>query len=139
MTREPIYITWLNNLGGFDYFFFNARNLYQVNVEESGTTEKNLLPTWPKSYDTTADTILKQTFRKSRNQILIRSQHLSRNQLEALTGIRTSPLVQHMISRNNRRTLIIDTDSFKKYDETEDLFSLQFTASYTDEIPSQRA
>lgn len=138
MTQEPIYITWLNNLGGFEYFFFTAKNLYQVEVEESGTTNKNILPSWPKSYGATADTLLKQTFRKARNQIVVRSQHLSRNQLEVLTGIRTSPIVQQVISRNNRRTLIVDTDSFKKYDETEDLFTLQFTVRYTDQIPSQR-
>lgn len=138
MTREPIYITWLNNLGGFDYFFFNARNLYTVDVEGSGVTENNLLPAWPKSYGSTADTIQRQTFRDSRNKILIRSQHLTRNQLEALIGIRTSPSVEHVVSRNNRRTFIVDSDSFKKYDETEDLFTLQFTVSYTDQIPSQK-
>lgn len=138
MTRDPIYITWLNNLGGFEYFWFTASNLYTVDVEDTGTTENNLLPSWPKSYGTTADTILRQTFRKSRNKILVKSQHLTRNQLEALVGIRTSVVVQHVLSRNNRRTFIVDNDSFKKYDEAEDLFTLQFTVSYTDEIPSQR-
>lgn len=138
MTQEPIYITWLNNLGDFEYFFFNAKSLYQVDVEDSGTTTKNILPSWPKSYGTTADTILKQTYRKTRNKIILRTQHLSRNQLDVITGIRTSPLVQIVYSRTNRRTVIVDTDSFKKYDETEDLFGLQFSISYTDQIPSQR-
>lgn len=138
MTQEPLYITWLNNLGGYEYFYFSAKNLYLVEIEDSGTSQNNILPQWPKSYGTTADTIMKQTFRQARNKITIRSQHLSRNQLEALMGIRTSPVVQQVTSRNNRRTLIVDTDSFKKYDETEDLFGLQFTVSYTDLIPSQR-
>lgn len=137
MTQEPIYLTWLNPLGGYEYFFSTAKNLYQVEIEQSGTTNKNILPSWPKSYGSTADTLLKQTFRKARNQIVIKTQHLSRNQLEAMTYIRTSPIVQQVFSRNNRRTLIVDTDSFKKYDEAEDLFTLQFTASFTDQIPSQ--
>lgn len=139
MTREPIYMTWLNNLGGFEYFYFTGKNLYQVDVEDSGTTQENILPSWPKSYGTTADTLLRQTFRKSRNKTTVRTQHLSRNQLEVITGIRTSPLVQIVYSRNNRLTVIVDTDSFKKYDEQDkDLFSLQFSISNTDQIPSQR-
>lgn len=138
MTAARLYLTWLNPLGGFDYFFFTAKNAYNVEVEESGTMKNNLLPNWPKSYGNTADTILRQTFRTSRNKIIVRSQHLTRNQLEALTYMRTSPLVQHMLSRNDKRTLIVDPDSFKKYDELEDLFTFQFTAIYTDEIPSQR-
>lgn len=138
MTQEPIYITWLNNLGNFEYFLFTGKSLYQVDVEETGTTKKNILPSWPKSYGVTADTILKQTHRIARNTISVRTQHLTRNQMEVLTGIRTSPLVQIVVSRNNKRTVIVDSDSFKKYDETEDLFALQFSISYTDEIPSQR-
>lgn len=138
MTQEIIYLTWLNHLGGFEYFMFTGKNQYQVDIEETGTTKKNILPSWPKSYGVTADTILKQTLRIARNKIAIRTQHISRNQLEVLTEIRTSPLVQIVVSRNNKRTVIVDGDSFKKYDETEDLFGLQFTVSYTDEIPSQR-
>lgn len=138
MTQELIYMTWVNYLGGPEYFLFTGKNLYQVDIEETGTTKKNILPSWPKSYGVTADTILKQTHRVARNKINVRSQHLTRNQIEVLTGIRTSPLVQIVVSRNNKRTVIVDGDSFKKYDEMEDLFGLQFSISYTDEIPSQK-
>lgn len=138
MTQEPIYLTWLNHLGGYEYFLTTGHNLYQVEIEETGTTKKNILPSWPKSYGVTADTILKQTHRIARNTISVRTQHLTRNQLEVLTEIRTSPEVQIVVSRNNKRTVIVDSDSFKKYDEMEDLFGLQFTLSYTDEIPSQK-
>lgn len=139
MTRQPIYLTWLNPHGGFEYFLFTAENMYQVDVEDTGVTRNNLLPQWPKSYDTNADTINRQTFRTSRNIIILRSQHLTDNQLEALSYIRSSVLVQIVYTRNNRRTVIVDANSFKKYDEQDQqLHTLQFTLSYTDEIPSQR-
>jgi hypothetical protein len=139
MTRNPIYLTWLNAHGNFEYFYFTADNAYQVEVGDSGISRKNILPLWPKSYGRTADTITRQTFRTTRNTIVLRSQHLNANQLEVLSGIRSSVLVQIVYSRTNRRTVIVDTNSFKKYDEQEQaLFSLQFTISYTDEIPSQR-
>jgi len=138
MTQEPIYITYLNNLGGFEYFLFKSKNEYQVDIENSGETKENIFPNWPKSYGETADTIQKQTFRDSREAIIVKSQHLSRNQLNSLTAIRTSPLVQIMVSRNDRRTVLVDTDSFTKYNEVDDLYTLTFRIRFTNQIPSQR-
>lgn len=139
MTREPIYLTWLNSKGGFEYFFFTAKNVYQIDVLGSGLSRNNILPVWQKSYGKTADTISKNTFRSTQKSIVLKSQHLNRNQLEALSYIKSSVLVQIVYSRNDRRTVIVDTNSFVKYDEASDsLFTIQFTITYTDEIPAQR-
>ena len=138
MTVTLYYITWLNYLGGFEYFPFTAEKEYDVDVLETGQTRKNLFPTWPNSGGLNADTIDRQTFRISKNAVVIRSQHLTLNQLEGLSYIRTSPLVQLVTSRVNRRTLIVDTESFKKYDEGDALFTMQFRVMFTDEIASQR-
>lgn len=138
MSVTPIYISWLNYLGGFEYFFFTSEKEYQIEIGETGQTRNNILPNWPNSYGKTADTIKKQTFRTSTKKIVVRSQHLTMNQLDALTHIRTSPLVQIIESRTDRRTVIVDNDSFKKYDEGDKLYTLIFTITYTDDIPSQR-
>lgn len=138
MSVTPIYITWLNYLGGFEYFFFTSEKEYQIEIGETGQTRNNILPNWPNSYGKTADTIKKQTFRNSTKKIVVRSQHLTMNQRDALTHIRTSPLVQIIESRTDRRTVIVDNDSFKKYDEGDKLYTLIFTITYTDDIPSQR-
>lgn len=138
MTVEPYQITFLNHLGGFEYFFFTAKKEYQVVIEDARTTKQNLLPNWGQSYGKTADTIEKQTMRVSRNAVIVRSQYLSLNQLEALTEIRTSPLVQIMYSRTDRRTVIVDADSFTKYDEKDKVFSVTFKITFTDNLPSQK-
>lgn len=138
MSTEPIYITWLNYLGGFEYFLFTSEKAYQVDIEDSGTSRNNILPNWPNSYGKTADTLTKQTFRTSRNKIVVRSQHLTVNQRDALKYIKTSPVVQIVEGRTDRRTVIVDTDSFQIYDEGDKLYTISFTISYTDEIPSQR-
>jgi hypothetical protein len=139
MRVEPIYLTWLNNLGGFEYFLFTGKKDYNVEVINSGQIRQNIFPNWPKSYGEYADTIDKQTFRQSKNSQIVRSQYLTLNQVEALSQIRTSPLVQIIVSRTDRRTVIIDTDSFKKYseDDNEKVFSMQFKIMFTDDIPSQ--
>lgn len=138
MTRNPIYLTWLNSKGGYEYFFFMAKNAYQVEVLETGVSRNNILPNWQKSYGKTADTIDKNTFRRTKNIIVLKSQHLSANQLEALSYIKSSVLVQIVYSRNDRRTVLVDANSFQKYDEqNNDIKTIQFTINYTDEIPVQ--
>lgn len=138
MTRQPIYLTWLNAKGGFDYFLFNAMNSHNVNIESSGTSRNNILPNWPKSYGNTADTLTRQTFRDSRKSIVLRSQNLSLNQAQTLAYIKSSVLVQIVYSRHDRRTVLVDQDNFQIYDESQKIFNLQFTLSFTDEIPSQK-
>lgn len=138
MRVDPIYISFLNYLGGFEYFFFTAEKEYSIDVEEVQQTRKNIFPTWGKSWGETADTINRSTSRITRKRIIVRSQHLTRNQRDVLALIKSSPVVQIIYSRTNRRTVIVDSDSFKIYDESEDIFAIQFAIVYTDEIPSQR-
>lgn len=134
----PIYLTWLNYLGGFEYFLFLSEKEFQLDIVESQTTKKNIFPTWPKSYGETADTINRKAFTTANNKIIVRSQHITANQRDGLKYIKTSPVVQIVTSRRDRRTVIVDSDSYKVYDEGEELFTIQFTVTYTDEISSQK-
>lgn len=138
MSVEPFQITFLNYLGGFEYFFFTAKKEYGVDVEETGETTENLLPGWPNSFGLNADTIDKQTHRKTRDYVIVRSQYLSLNQLQVLKYVRISPVVQIMYSRLNRRMVKVDSDSFKEYDESDKVFSVQFKVRFTNLNPSQR-
>lgn len=138
MRGEPIYITFLNYLGGFEYFFFTAEKQFDVEVQGVGETRTNIFPSWPNSWGTTADTVDKTTFRKAKNAILVRSQFLTENQRDVLKHIKTSPVVQIVNSRNDRRTILVDSDSFKIYDESESQYTIQFRVLYTDEIATQK-
>jgi hypothetical protein len=136
-SNQSIYLTWLNYLGGFDYWDFTAQKEYGVIIEETTSSRSNIFPTWPNSYGEFADTIDKELYRSSREQIVVRSQHITLEQLNAIKYIRTSPLVQIVVSRTDRRTVLVDTDSFRVYDEGDKLFSITFTIKYTDQIPAQ--
>lgn len=138
MTVTPYQMTFLNYLGGFEYFVFTARKEYQIVIDDAGETKENILPNWPYSFGENADTIRKQTYRRAANYVIVRSQFLSIEQLEALKYIRVSPLVQIIYSRIDRRTVIVDTDSFKVYDEKDKTFTLEFRIRFTDDLPSQR-
>lgn len=136
--REFIWLSWLNPLGGFDYWLFTGRKDHIIAVEETGQTKTNIFPGWPKSYGANADTITRQTFRKTKKQKVIRSQVLTRTQAEQMgEHIKSSPLVQIITSRRDRRTVIVDDGSLTVQRESDKVHTLSFTISYTDDYPSQ--
>ena len=136
--REIFYISWLNNLGGFEYWPFTGYKDHNLEVIETGETTKNIFPGWPRSYGANADTIRKQTYRRTRKSKLIRSQVLTRDQANNMgEEIKSSPLVQIVNSRRDRRTVIVDEQSFTVTQDRSKVHSLSFTITYTDEIPSQ--
>lgn len=133
-----IIIMYYNYLSGFHQWPFSAKNDHNLEVVETGEMNKNIFHQWPKSYGAFADTVRKQTFRRTRKQLVIRSQPLSFTQAKELgEQIKSSLLVQIVVSRRDRRTVLIDTDSFTVVKERDKLHALTFTLSYTDEIPSQ--
>jgi hypothetical protein len=138
-SKQDIVLVWLNNLGGFEYWKFTAQKDYGVEIGETGQVKKNIFPEWPKSYGTNADTIRKQTFRDTNNFMTVRSQYVTLDQIKALSYIKSSVLVQIQTSRQDRRTVLVDTDSFVTYPDGADLYSIAFNISFTDDISSQTA
>jgi hypothetical protein len=135
-----INLQWLNNLSGFDSWYFKAYNDHLTDIRESGTAKKNLFPGWPDSGGEFADTVEYETHRISRDQIVVRSQNLTLDQLNTIKRIKTSLLVQIVNSIYDRRTVLVDANSFKVYTEgqqTTTPYTIEFTITYTDDVPSQ--
>lgn len=132
------YLSWLNNLGGFQYWLFTGRKDYNVDIYEAGTTKQNIFPGWPNSYGPNADTIKKQTYRKVQRQEVVRTHAIDRTAaMELGEQIKSAVLVQIITSRRDRTTVIVDTDSFTLVKEANKMHSLTFTITYTADLPSQ--
>lgn len=138
-SAEEIRLTWLNNLGGFDYWNFTANKDLLIEIRETGQVTKPIFPNWPKSYSANADTIRKQTFRDTNKAYTVRSQFMSKDDLDAVAYVKSSVLVQIINSRQDRRTVIVDNESFRVYTDQDKLYSIVFNVSFTNDIPSQTA
>lgn len=136
--NQEIKLGWLNNLGGFESWKFIAFKTYGVNISETGETKTNIFQDWPKSYGENANTINKQTFRTSTKQITVSTQYLTIDQLDALTYIKSSVLVEIVNDAYDKRRVIVDKDSFVSHVDNDKLHTLTFTITYTNDIPSQR-
>lgn len=137
-----LYLTWKNYLGGQDYWLFTAQKLFSVDILESKTNEINIHNQWPKSYGEFADSITRQSSRKSKNMVRISSQYLTKEQMDGIAWIVSSPLVQILTTTDEvttARTVIVDTSTLKKYQDRDNLYSISFNVSYTDELPTQTA
>lgn len=137
-SAQDFYVTWLNYLGGYDYWNFKAESVYGTDILDSRTQEKNIFTNWPDSFGEFADSITKQTLRRSKDNITLNSQQLSSIELDGLSGIVKSPLVQQMDSIYSKRTLILDASSFPKKQDNQKLLQVTVMAHFTDENPSQR-
>lgn len=140
---DGIYLSWLNPFGGFDSWLFTAYKDHITDLTSSGETSINSFPDWPNSYGEFADTSdRKQTYRTSRTQMLVRSQNLTLDQLNSIKKIKESPLVQIVNSIYDRRTVLVDTDSFTDYQEGQiqqgTNYTVSFTITYTNDNPSQK-
>lgn len=136
--KEPVYITFVNYLGGSEYFYLNAEKEINLNVRETAETRTNPLPNWPKSWGQTADTIDKSTTRIAKKGYRLKSQYLTQNQRDVLQYIKTSPVVQIVYSRTDRRTVIVDSDSYVIYNESEQFATIQFNVVFTDDVATQK-
>lgn len=136
---EWIYLSWLNNLGGYDYWLFTGAKEVGTDIISTQETNKNIFQNWPNSYGPFADTIRHETSRVSRRTYLVKSQPLTKAQVMAISPIMSSPHVQIITDEVgwDRRTVIPDAKSFVILDEMNKMHSISFTISMTDDLPSQ--
>ena len=135
-----LHLTWLNYLGGYDYWTFTAQKLFSVLVEGSKVQMTNIHNEWPKSYGEFAQSIEKQSVRRTRNTVKVTSQYLTKDQMDGLAWIVSSPLVQILETSSSittARTVIVDSATLRKYQDKDNLYSISFNIDYTDELPVQ--
>lgn len=157
---EEIYLTWKNALGGFEYWLFTGLKDYAVEITDAQERSVNVLGNnsipfvadnpsdpgfyrgsgldWDKSYGHFADSMTFEASRSSFRKMVVRSQNLTVAQLTYISTIKSSPLVQQMTSKYDRRTMIVDKSSFTiRGDADKNALTIEFTIRETNDIPSQ--
>jgi hypothetical protein len=131
--NQELRLGWVNYLGGIDYWNFTAQKVRGIDILNTARVKENtLLIDW-----VNGDTVTKEVRRESREIMTVRAQYLTEDQLQAIAYLRSSVLVQQVISAASRRTVLVDNASFRLYEEGDKLFTIEFNISYTDTIPVQ--
>lgn len=137
--NNQIHLSWRNYLGAMEYWSFTAEKEYGIEIEDVKTAERNIFINWPSSWN--AEKIKYDIQRNSRENILVRSQNLTLDQVNAIKYIKTSPLVQvnerdPLSGANLKYNVLVDSSSFTVYTETDKLYSISFTILKTVQVAS---
>jgi len=137
-SSQDIYLMWLNQFPAWDFWKFTAEKDFNTDIIESQRTEKNIYDDWPESYN-------KQSLREESRisgfkSITVRSQHLTVAQADSIGGIKTSMYVLEIkegLFVSDNVTVLVDKNSFQRFNETDDLFTITFNIRQTDDIATQ--
>ena len=135
--NEYIYLEWKNIRGGFDKWLFTGFKDHNVNIIQSQEKSKNIYVNWDESYNEFADSITQETSRTSRKEMVVRSQNMTEDQINYVSGIKTSSQVYQVTSKYDRRAVRVDKSAFTIKKDSDKTYSISFTIINTDEIPSQ--
>jgi hypothetical protein len=123
-----VYVKWINNLGGWDYFRFGFNQVLQLSTQNDTVVNRNVF-NWATD-NTIADVIKKSGNKKYTFGV----NDFEASQISGLEQIATSPKVQMLIRENPIywQTVIITPGSFNLYETRKGLGNLSFTAQLVD-------
>lgn len=128
-TKQDIYLTWMNPLGGWNYYNFKAEKDYSVTIDRPSVITRDILSNWDDAFinSETEDDYISLN---AREEVTVRSQFMSLSEIQAVAGIRTSIRVQQIKDNGKKVTVLVDKKSFKIYSDGDKLYSIEFSITY---------
>jgi len=124
MTIQPnINLTWLNKLGSWECFYFTARKTYGQSIQS--VSNRNLDPclNWDASEGDSEDLEISE-----RDTLVVRSQALTLQQLEAIKEIRSAITVVDITGQPVK--VSVDKGSFQYFTDKQKRKTIEFTITY---------
>lgn len=126
-------LQWLNTLGGWEHWSFTAfaTRGYQIgNVE---TIKKDIFQNWDTTF-IAGGTESEHISIEANNSIIVRSQDLTEEQVNAIARIKISIKVQDETDVDNITTVIVDKASFEYATDNDKRFTIAFQILLPGEI-----
>lgn len=126
--NQEIYLTWLNSLGGREYWNFTAIKEYKTR-NRSVEIQRDIFNNWDVDFiegDTQGDVASID----SADSITVRSQLLTKEQADAIWKIKDSLRVQQVRDDDSLITVLVDKGSFTKYEDRDRLYVVEFEITY---------
>ena len=130
-------LRWLNDLGGFESWYFDGKAVYSENVTQKVNIKRDITSDWDNTFingDTQNDNIKTN----SNKSILVRSQLLTKNEQEVLQQIRRSVKVQLLMDSGKWQTVTINQGKFVINEEGDKTRDISFEISLPDTIIQQQ-
>lgn len=124
--ENPIYLTWLNPLGGWDYWLFGTRQQYTIQTKDLDTFQPVI------NYLQIANGIQESLGKEAYMKVKLGYEGLTRAKVEGIRHILTSPkvyVINGSPGSNNFQKLVVNIDkgSYKVYDTGDGKHGLELT------------
>lgn len=126
----PTHLTWLNKWGAWENFVFSAKKDHVLDVEETTEGRRNIFT----DFDTNFIGSEQQDFYRkimSRDGLVIRSQYVSKDQLQALQTVLDSIRVQIVADDGSKKDVLVEPTSYKIFTDGDSQYSLEFSIRMT--------
>jgi hypothetical protein len=122
--KYSINLSWYNTLGGIELFNFTARKSYGYNIGEVQTAERDVFNDWSNDFTGTETDVINVQANKT---VIVRSQNLTEQQINAIAQIKISPKV---VDEDTSTTVRIDRTSFQYRTDHDKRFEIEFRLTY---------
>lgn len=124
--NQEIQLRWLNSVGGWEYWTFSARKTYGYEISDVETIERDVFENWDTTF-IAGGTESEHLSMKVRQSIEVRSQNLTKQQVDAISKIKFSLKVEDV---TNGVTVLVENKSFEYRTDQDKIHSIDFTIIY---------
>ena len=124
--NQELQLRWLNSVGGWEYWVFTARKTHGFQINDVQTIERDIFEDWDTTF-IAGGTESEHLSLKTRETIVVRSQNLTKQQINAIARIKFSLKVEDIV-RNF--TVLVDKASFSYRTDQDKLHAIEFNITY---------
>jgi len=128
--KFSIVLAWINTLGGWEFWNFTAEKTHGEDVSNVQEIQRDIFNDWDNEF-ITGSTERDVLSLDAAEALVVRSQHLTEQQIDSIKNIRRSIKVIDFV---DDFTVIVNKGSFQFKTDGEKLYSLEFTITYPSKI-----
>ena len=127
--NTAITLTWLNSLGGWEYFTFSSRKSFGYNSISESQIESSGFNDWDDGF-INGDALFQELRIKANETLTIRSQDVKTTQIAALARLRISVKVYDITEAATPIAILLNKGSFQYYTDQDKRRTIEFQATY---------
>ncbi len=126
-------LQWLNTLGGWEHWTFTAFKTHGYNIGDVETIKRDIFQNWDTDF-IAGQTESEHIFIEANETVVVRSQDLTIDQINAIARIKFSIKVNDETDTSNIQTVLVDKASFQYRTDNDKRNEISFIITRPGEI-----
>ena len=131
--KFSVVLNWLNSLGGFEHWNFTAFKTFGFDIGNTETIRRDIFQNWDTDF-IAGETESEHISIEANDIIIVRSQDLTVQQINAIARIKFSIKVNDETDLASIVTVLVDKASFQYRTDADKRHTIEFKITYPGEI-----